>query len=91
MHLRIAIDYSARDAIIQAARRFRPHIGLEPGSERAGFGRLLGEAMYVPEPATEDGKPVAVAHGQILPATSAEAWTPVARSASATSHAASRS
>ena len=53
LHLRIAIDYSARDAIIQAARRFRPHIGLEPGSERAGFGRLLGEAMYVPEPAPE--------------------------------------
>jgi undecaprenyl diphosphate synthase len=39
LHLRLAIDYSARDAILSAARR------LEPGSEptREDFSRLLGE------------------------------------------------
>lgn len=43
LHLRLAIDYSARDAIARAARR------LAPGEEltRERFSRLLGEA-YAP-------------------------------------------
>ncbi len=53
LNLRIAIDYSARDAIIQAARLFQPQIGMENGSERVRFGRFLSEAMHVPEPASE--------------------------------------
>jgi undecaprenyl diphosphate synthase len=41
LHLRIAVDYSARDAIVEAARR-TPVAG---GGSREEFARLLGEAM----------------------------------------------
>ena len=53
MHLRIAIDYSARDAILEAARHFQPRAGLDPDCERVAFGRLLSEAMHVPDPPSE--------------------------------------
>ncbi|MGB9605241.1 MAG: di-trans,poly-cis-decaprenylcistransferase [Bryobacteraceae bacterium] len=45
LHLRIAVDYSARDAIVRAARQVngRP-------VERADFARLLGEAIHAGEP-----------------------------------------
>jgi len=40
LHLRIALDYSARDSILQAARRLRQRY-IEP--TREAFARLLGE------------------------------------------------
>ena len=44
LHLRIAVDYSARDAILRAARR------LEPGREttREEFSRLLANVIHSP-------------------------------------------
>jgi undecaprenyl diphosphate synthase len=44
LHLRIAVDYSARDAILRAARR------LKPGREttREEFSRLLANAIHSP-------------------------------------------
>ena len=48
LHLRLAIDYSARDAIVRAAARAG---GREPTREE--FARLLGEAMGVRAPAPD--------------------------------------
>lgn len=45
LHLRIAVDYSARDAIVRAAR----HVNGRPVG-RAEFTRLLGEAIHAREP-----------------------------------------
>ncbi len=44
LHLRIAIDYSSRDAIVNAARAFHVGVALEGGRE--GFGRVLSMAMH---------------------------------------------
>ncbi|MDQ3555405.1 MAG: di-trans,poly-cis-decaprenylcistransferase [Gemmatimonadota bacterium] len=46
LHLRIALDYSARDAILTAASRLGE--GEEPSREE--FSRLLGEAVNSPDP-----------------------------------------
>jgi undecaprenyl diphosphate synthase len=46
LHLRIAVDYSARDSILYAARRVRH--AAEPTREQ--FARLLAEACHAPEP-----------------------------------------
>ena len=47
LHLRIAVDYSARDAIVEAARQLRP--GARPSREafspRTGAGGPLGEPL----------------------------------------------
>ena len=48
LHLRIAVDYSARDAILRAAHRVN---GKRVG--RAEFARLLGEALHAREPAPD--------------------------------------
>jgi undecaprenyl diphosphate synthase len=45
LHLRIAVDYSARDAIVQAAR----YVNGRPVG-RAEFAHLLGEAIHAGEP-----------------------------------------
>jgi undecaprenyl diphosphate synthase len=50
MQLRIAIDYSARDAIVEAARRFVHQDLVDTECERLRFGHLLSEVMHVPEP-----------------------------------------
>lgn len=42
LHLRLAIDYSARDTILDAARRMAAAPVLEAESERQRFARLLG-------------------------------------------------
>ncbi|MBX6332362.1 MAG: di-trans,poly-cis-decaprenylcistransferase [Gemmatimonadaceae bacterium] len=49
LHLRLAIDYSARDAIVRAARRLTPHD--QPTRER--FAELLA-AEYAPDAAAPD-------------------------------------
>jgi undecaprenyl diphosphate synthase len=49
MHLRIALDYSARDAIAMAAERAR---ALPPGA-RCDFAALLGEVIHDPGPAPD--------------------------------------
>ncbi len=49
MHLRLAIDYSARDAILRASALL-PR-GQEP--DRAAFARALGEAVGAGEPASD--------------------------------------
>src|SRR5258707_1934893 len=49
LHLRLGIDYSARDAIVEAARRARED--REPAMDRALFALLLGHAMHEQEPA----------------------------------------
>jgi undecaprenyl diphosphate synthase len=48
LHLRIAVDYSARDSILEAARRL-------PAGEvdREEFGRLLGDACHAPSPSPD--------------------------------------
>ncbi|MDB5100603.1 MAG: undecaprenyl diphosphate synthase [Cyanobacteria bacterium RYN_339] len=38
LHLRVAVDYSARDALLHAAR----HLAQAPAATREGFGALLG-------------------------------------------------
>lgn len=48
LHLRIAVDYSARDAILLAAMRIN---GRAPSREE--FSRLLGEAYHADEPAQD--------------------------------------
>lgn len=53
LNLRIAVDYSARDAILEAARLFHPLPGLSEDGECAEFDRLLAEAMHLPDPAPE--------------------------------------
>lgn len=40
LHLRLAIDYSGRDAIVDAARRFEP--GEDPAADRERFRALIG-------------------------------------------------
>lgn len=44
LHLRLAIDYSARDAIVGAARRF--HVTQAIGGGRDGFASLLGQGKH---------------------------------------------
>ena len=48
LHLRIAVDYSARDAILRAALRLN---GAGPSRER--FARLLAEVDHAPAPAPD--------------------------------------
>lgn len=48
LHFRIALDYSARDAILHAAARL---VGGAPTREE--FSRLLGEVMHAPDGAPE--------------------------------------
>ena len=47
LHLRLAVDYSARDAIVEAAGR----LGL--GADRAVFARALAQAYHASEPAPD--------------------------------------
>jgi undecaprenyl diphosphate synthase len=49
MHVRLAIDYSGREAILHAARRFQPTSGDSAGS----FARLLAETEPTDEPAPD--------------------------------------
>ena len=49
MRLRIAVDYSARDSILDAARRVASHGGIT----REGFTRLLAEAMHAAAPVSD--------------------------------------
>jgi undecaprenyl diphosphate synthase len=49
LHLRLALDYSARDAIVSAASRARPGARLT----RSEFSHLLGEAMHARETAPD--------------------------------------
>ena len=49
MRLRIAVDYSARDSILAAARRVASHGGIT----REGFTRLLAEAMHATAPVSD--------------------------------------
>jgi undecaprenyl diphosphate synthase len=48
MRLRIAVDYSARDAIVEAARRLGG-----AGSDRERFAASLAEVLHDPEPVAE--------------------------------------
>jgi undecaprenyl diphosphate synthase len=43
LDLRIAVDYSARDAIVRAGRAIRPDIPRDSDEERAEFARLLSK------------------------------------------------
>jgi undecaprenyl diphosphate synthase len=52
LHLRVALDYSARDAIVRAAEAVASRGGGAPLS-RAAFGRLLGEADHSGTPAPD--------------------------------------
>ena len=49
MRLRIAVDYSARDSILIAARRVASHGGIT----REGFTSLLAEAMHATAPVSD--------------------------------------
>jgi undecaprenyl diphosphate synthase len=49
LHVRIGIDYSARDAIVTAAAR----AGAAGVTDRDRFARLLGEAMHAYEPSPD--------------------------------------
>ena len=49
LHLRVAVDYSARDAILGAAQRLRA----SPEVSREAFARLLGEAAGAGPPAPD--------------------------------------
>lgn len=49
LHLRVAVDYSARDVILQAARRVQGR----RDTTRETFARLLAEAEHSPAPAPE--------------------------------------
>jgi undecaprenyl diphosphate synthase len=49
MHLRVALDYSARDAILRAARR----LALEAEPSREAFATLLGEVDHAGAPAPD--------------------------------------
>ncbi len=51
LHLRLGIDYSARDAIVEAARRARNAQG--QALDRALFALLLGDAMHEREPSRD--------------------------------------
>ena len=52
LRLRLAVDYSARDAIVTAARRAAARPGVLAGSrlDREAFAGLLGEAVHEHEP-----------------------------------------
>jgi undecaprenyl diphosphate synthase len=53
LHLRVAIDYSARDAILRAAERFAqqpPRGATGDGLTRERFGELLAEVHHDPRP-----------------------------------------
>ena len=52
LHLRVALDYSAREAIVRAAEAVSARSGGAPLS-RAAFGRLLGEADHSGAPAPD--------------------------------------
>jgi undecaprenyl diphosphate synthase len=43
LDLRIAVDYSARDAMLRAARRMKSEIGRDADAERAEFAHLLAQ------------------------------------------------
>ena len=49
LHLRIAVDYSARDSILSAARLAKT----SAGTTRDEFAWLLGKAIHAPEPAPD--------------------------------------
>jgi undecaprenyl diphosphate synthase len=49
LHLRVAVDYSARDAILSATALAKTAAGLN----RQEFARLLGTVMHAPEPARD--------------------------------------
>jgi undecaprenyl diphosphate synthase len=49
MHLRIAVDYSSRHSILEAARRARADVNLDAGA----FERLLNEVDHCVHPASE--------------------------------------
>jgi undecaprenyl diphosphate synthase len=49
LHLRLAIDYSARDTLVRAAQRLPA--GAEP--DREALNRLIAEALHSPEPIPE--------------------------------------
>ncbi|GJG86275.1 isoprenyl transferase 1 [Gemmatimonadetes bacterium T265] len=53
MHLRIAIDYSARDAILRAARALAATTPAANGDEPARFAAALGAAYHEPAPAPD--------------------------------------
>ena len=46
LHLRIAVDYSSRDAIVRAAAEYARHAGGRAGDERAGFAAALARAEH---------------------------------------------
>jgi undecaprenyl diphosphate synthase len=50
LHLRLAIDYSARDAIVAAARRAAGDPATRGGLDRDSFAGLLGDAVHEGEP-----------------------------------------
>jgi undecaprenyl diphosphate synthase len=50
LHLRLAIDYSARDAIVAAARRAAADSSACSGLDRDSFAGLLGDAVHEGEP-----------------------------------------
>jgi undecaprenyl diphosphate synthase len=49
LHLRLAVDYSARDAMVRAARQLNDHLG----SSQPCFARLVNEAMNGNGPAPD--------------------------------------
>jgi undecaprenyl diphosphate synthase len=49
LHLRLAIDYSAREAVLEAARR----LAAFPNHSPQAFAQALAEAMHEPAPAPE--------------------------------------
>ncbi len=55
LRLRLAVDYSARDAIVAAARSAALRSGAPSGVglDRTGFAGLLGEAIHEDEPARD--------------------------------------
>ena len=48
MLLRLAVDYSSRDAIVAAAQAYAERCGMEPALDRDAFARLLGEVAKSP-------------------------------------------
>jgi len=48
MLLRLAVDYSSRDAIVAAAQAYGERCGQEPALDRDAFARLLGEVERSP-------------------------------------------
>jgi undecaprenyl diphosphate synthase len=50
LHLRLAIDYSAREAIVAAARGAARTVSQNGGLDRDGFAELIGEAVHAGGP-----------------------------------------